>query len=205
MTSQYYITSSDGDIFELDATLSVRIDDNGSLTSYKIETGEELSDHYTNNNLVVAVNGRISDIKSKGSDQEVSKTTDQFISGLRAIKASKKPFSFTWREDKSSGGVTYQINNCLFTSLSIEQNASAGYSRGVDKHSYLISMGIQQARFAKSSEIVVESDDLIVDMVAKKKAGAGSTSSFEDDEVPREPLADKLGYLGNYAIDLFGG
>lgn len=204
MASIYYITSQDGDIYQLGATLDIRIEDRGSLTSFKVESGSNESDNYTNHNIVASVSGKISDVNS-GDERWMS--TDKFITGLKAIKQSKKSFSFTWREDAGEGGVTYQLNSCMFTNLTIMQssNSSTGYAQGSGKHSYDVSMGIEQFREFQGTVVTIESSDFIADMISEKKKGRGGTSGFDEGDVPRTPLEDSLGFQAEKYAKMFGG
>lgn len=143
---------------------------------------------------MVTVNGRISDVKSSKADLNVSKTTDEFITGIQDIRNSKKAFTFTWRDDRIGGGATYQLNGCMFENISITQNKESGYAFG--HHSYNISLNIKQKRSSERARIVVEKDDLIVDMTATKKAGMGGTKSFDDEETDIDGKPNSLGLFG---------
>lgn len=179
--SIYYITTLDGDIFQLDASLNVSVNDPATLTSYKTQSGEDEADHYINENITVSVSGRISDVKSTKILEDRSKTTDEFITGLKALKKSKKRFFFTWREDRREGGSTYQLGNCWFTNLTFSQGSIAGFTGS--KHSYEVSMDIKQSRVGQKAIVVIEQADFIQDTTSEKKNGRSGTTNFDDEEL----------------------
>lgn len=145
---QYYITTSKGITYELDATTAMGYGLQGQTTDSPIESGESISDHYVHSPSIVNFTGIISDMKSLGSSN--NKTTKEFIEGLIALKNSKVPFSITISETLT------RINNCVFTSLNITNNEDNGIYvgvGGVTTSSYQINFSAKQIRIAKSARI----------------------------------------------------
>jgi len=183
--SIYYIEFSSGgskSIFSFDSTSKITLNDSGSATSFPLESGEEVSDHYVNNNVTVSFNGRISDIKRRNiaRESDIYKTTQEFISQLRQLKHAAIPFKVYM------GANLAPVDNCVFESLEINQDAQNG-TRVVNKErqvsSFQISFTAKQIRFASKTSSVRSPADIIAKTVAKEEPQAGNKQELSKPKV----------------------
>lgn len=165
--SFYYIETSDGVIFELDSTTEISYKESGTITNNVVESGESVADHYVNNPVVFDITGSISDIKSISSGNDNSKSTEDFINGLKSLKRSKQRFTFRF------GDKVGNYSDCLFESLNIAQNQSRGNAGGVD--SFSVKATIKQIRVAQRAQITPFRDPLSTDDYQEQTKGTGTT------------------------------
>ncbi len=173
--SIFYIQAElEGEViqFALDSTSSVTETLSGNATSFPIESGSDVSDHYVNKNNIITMSGRISDVKSVqsgflsenqegtrqvqdsvsvGSATRYGKTKD-YIEKIKLLKAQKVPFDVYTSSDI--------YTNCVFQSLTITQNDTAGVSSN-NISAYRISFSAKQLRFAKATTSVVVRDEVL--------------------------------------------
>lgn len=187
--SIYYISTSDGVIYELDATTSINYRERGTLTRNVIESGDTVSDHYVNEPITINISGGISDIKSVSSNNSNAKSTKDFIDGLRQLKTNKETFTFHFGEKIGA------FDNCLFESLDISQNSTFGNVGDID--SFSVSAVIKQARIAERARLVPAREAGITsDNYQQKTTGSGSTEEPTEEEEERIDLFTRgLGFI----------
>lgn len=180
----YYIKTQDDVYFELDSTSEIQVVFSGQATDYPIENGNSVADHYINKPTQITFNGTISDIKPirKASN---SKTTKDYVDGLLKVKKSGTPFQINW------AGNIDPIPNCVFESLTIEQNAQRGWNRGIA--AYSITFTAKQIRLAEGAVLLDEPTEEMRLANASMSAGSGNTQAIRggsnEDEVAASVLA----------------
>lgn len=165
-----FITDSGKNLFSFDATTEITVTDDGSATSFPLESGEDIADHYVNSNITVSFSGRISDIKarSRSANTELNKSTETFLSELRLLKKQAIPFKIYM------GSNIAPVNNCVFESLNIKQDRNVGTKSFAGRaiSSFDISFTAKQIRFGSRAETIVVRDELIVDITAPERPKA---------------------------------
>lgn len=169
--SEYYIRTPSNVIYSLDATTSMTYISSGNPTSFPVESGASLSDHYVNSNVRASISGIITDVKSLSTSKGSSKSTEDFIRELTTLKESGNPFTVI------IGSKLQEIRNCVFTSLSVFQRGTQGsrrYADGKTVASYEIEMSFEQIRIARGAKATTTNfvaPDQTDEFVAKKKTG----------------------------------
>lgn len=166
----YYLLTEAGDVFEMDATVSFSLSESGRLTSYTVEEGATLSDHYVNENSRISMRGIITDLKGKNSPVGV-KSTDDYIGGLLAAKNSSKPLVVYWRGSGPVAG-TFR-KDCMIERVSFEQSPSVGVSG--QYHAYEVSIELSQIRKAQAATITQETFPQLKDSKTEKKTANATT------------------------------
>lgn len=166
--SIYYIETTDGQRYELDATTDISKTQSGKITDNPVESGDVLSDHYVHLPDSFTLSGKISSFK--GLTAGSTKTPKDFIEGVSAIKRNKKQFKFFF------GGKIKVSENCMFTNLKITQNKEAGHNRG-GPDTFIIQAQIRQVDFAESAAIIVKRDEVFSDKFATEAESAKTTES----------------------------
>lgn len=179
--SIYYISTSDGTIYELDATLNVNYRETAVVTDNVVESGESVADHCYNKPVTFSLNGVITDIKSVSSGNENAKSTKEFIDGLKSVLYSKQTFTFHFGEKVGS------FSNCMFESLDIGQDSTHGNVKDVD--SFSVSASIKQLRLAQRAALVPSRSVIPTtgsgtpsDNYQSQTKGAGSTEELTEQE-----------------------
>lgn len=202
----YYIIVGDGSIYELDSTSGMMYIDSGTLSEYKLEDGSTVSDHYVNNAPTLNLSGTITDVKSMFADPDSSKSTDEWIRGLIALKRSIRTFSVVWRDDNSasssSSANSYRLGNCLFKDITLRQNARRGNAYG--SHAYDVELSFQQVRFAKSAQIKVERANLLGDATTEEKDTSSATTEVVNKD-GEKPTSFSVSDWARRGIGVFGG
>jgi hypothetical protein len=165
--SIYYIETSNGVIYELDATVEITYKESGKITDNIVETGESVADHYINNPVMINLSGSISDIKSVSSGNSNAKSTEDFIRGLVSIMKNKQSFSFHYGEKIGF------FNNCFFENFDVVQNSTRGNVGVVD--SFSITASIKQVRLARRAVLVPFRSPLVSDNYQNQVNGSGSS------------------------------
>jgi hypothetical protein len=169
--SIYFIQDPDGVIYELDATAEISYRLSGKVTSNPVESGESVSDNYVNDPDIISLKGSISDVKSVSSGGANSKSTEDFITGLKALKVNRKLISLQF------GDKVGVITNCVIESLSIIQNSQRGSMRSID--SFQVVMTLKQIRLASRAKLTPIRDPIIADDAQEQTPGSGSTSTVD--------------------------
>ena len=158
-------------IFSLDCTREVSLSDDGNVTSYPIESGSAVSDHYVNDNIYVTMSGVISDVKSGITRSTLLglRSTEEFIADLRKLKKEAIPFKI------HLGANLGIIDNCVFQSLTIKQNKQHGtlVRNGRVISSFEISFTAKQIRNGFKAREIVVTDEVIEKTVAPERPKAG--------------------------------
>jgi hypothetical protein len=172
MTIYYISPQSSNDQIALDATSTVQLTETGKTTSLPLETGEEVTDHYINNNTKISMAGVISTDKSSGN--VTNKTPEDYVRDIRTLKRSGRPFS-VYFSDKLN-----PLTNCVFESISLSQSARNG-TRGASS-SYKVTFTVKQIRVVKAAQVVVVREARVVDaFTVKKPTGKGAQEQGEED------------------------
>lgn len=197
--SIYFLENpSTGAVYELDATKEIVYSERGTLTSNIVESGSELSDHYINNPVSFNLEGVISDTKSSGSSNPNTRSTRDFLEGLRSIKRNKVPFILYYGEKVGS------FKNCFFETLDITQNSTHGNVQETD--SFEIRAVIKQVRLGNSASIVPSRDIIAQDSYQDKTQGSGSTKDTSREELTKiEYLTKKHTDLENQLSEVLNG
>ena len=166
-----YIQAENGDRFSLDATVSVNYTQEGQVTTYAVESGFDVSDHYKQLPDKVSFSGEISNVKFLWN-KAFTTDLDIFEKGMQTLKRSGEPFSCSFSENL---GI---MRNCLFSSLQTTRDAGTG------QHSLQVSFNIVQVRAAsqaKLSSTPIPASQY-KDMVEEKKKGKGSTEEPDEEK-----------------------
>ena len=143
--SEYYIRTVDNILYSMDSTTAMSYKITGRATSFPVESGASLADHYVNNNVVVSVTGVITDIESLTTSEDNDRPTEGFIESLKTLKESGIPFT------AFVGSKLKELPNCVFRDLNVSQGDTNGVRRianGGVFASYAISMTFEQIRIA---------------------------------------------------------
>ncbi len=175
----YYLLTSDGDVFEMDATVSFSLRESGRLTNYTVEDGATLSDHYVNENAKISMRGVITDLKGQNSPIAV-KSTDEYIGGLLAAKNSSKPLVVYWRGSGPIAGISRK--DCMIENISFDQ----GESNGVvgETYAYQVSIDLSQIRLGQAATLTRETLPVLKDSKAAKKDANATTVKTDTTELP---------------------
>jgi len=188
--SIYYIqTNLNGNkIFSLDSTSSVEVQDNGRATSYALESGKDVADHYVNSNVMVSFSGIITDIKSATLSQE---STKDFLRDLRELKQTGTPFTVF------AGNNLEKIDNCVIQSLSIKQNSKNGTVVREGKHisSFVIEWTAKQIKFGSKAKITTAAD------VIKKTVAPEQDKAGQKQEITGRKKTVVIESMGNLEVD----
>lgn len=170
------------ELYAFDSTATIRVSQTGTATSFPVEGGEDVSDHYVNNNTTISFDGIISDVKSirREASEKYNKSTATFIRGLEALKKSKTPFKIHISNTLDA------IDTCVFENLQFEQNKTQGNSGGIN--AFRISFSAKQIRFAERAQAVSVRAPVIKNDVAieaeksddKKEPTPAKTSIIRD-------------------------
>ena len=171
MTSIFCIVTSSGDTYSLDCSESFEFSQAGSLTEYAIESGAKVSDHYVNENKEFSLTGCITDIKSNSSLNE--RSTDDYISGLFALKDSREPFKLYYRGE--SERLDRFFDNVVFTNVRFSQDTSAGYSNGI--YAYKVALSMKQIIYANKATVGIAQVPKLKDSASPKKSSNASTTN----------------------------
>lgn len=196
----YYLLTDDGGVFEMDATVSFNLSEAGRLTSYTVEDGATLSDHYVNENSRITMSGVITDLKSVSSPIGV-KSTDEYIGGLLAAKNSSKPLIVYWRGSGALAG-TFR-KDCLIERISFDQNTSAGVSG--EYYTYEVSIELSQIRKAQAATITQETLPQLKDSQTEKKTSNATTVKPDSTTTPTKQtdtnITPKKPVVDEYLLD----
>lgn len=188
--STYYILTKSGEVFEMDATRGMSNADTGTLTQYKTSSGVTAADHYINEGESITLTGTITDTKGYSSS---SRTTLEFLNGIKALKRSAERYTVIWRADAGQatgdGDVVGRLTNCLFENIIVSQDGNKGVTSG--KYSYNVTLTITQMRVAKQADIITgavifpkgtPAAGQVADGVSLEKSGSGSTQEVRGEE-----------------------
>jgi hypothetical protein len=174
--SEYYIQTSDNVLYSLDSTTGMTYVISGRPTSFPVESGASLADHYVNRNVVLSLTGVITDVKSLSTSTDNNRPTEEFIEQLKTIKESGQPFTVF------VGSKLQELKNCVFTNMNISQGDTNGvrkYSEGNVFASYSINMSFEQIRLAQQAQetelvIPAPAPEIADDSAEKKETGKGT-------------------------------
>ena len=172
-----FIQDASGEMYYLDATLSVSYQQSGTPTQYRMEGGSNSSDHYTQNQDTININGLISAVKMATREGE-STSLEDFEVKMTALKKSGRFFSVTFSDNLEV------LRNCLFTSLNMERNTDTG------RYSMTVDMSIVQVEIAKRASLVttpiaIDAYSNMVDVNSKSGGNTVEVSKRESNELCR--------------------
>lgn len=157
----------DGIIYEFTATTSAVYNTSGKATTYAVEEGSNLSDHYTQDQDTVTLQGHVSPEYVLGFTDKISLKADlaTMEKGLVDLKKSGKPFSVTYSDNLDV------MSNCVFDNLSITRNVSTGI------HTMDVSLTARQLELGgrAATTTIKEPAERFKDPSEEKKSGSGST------------------------------
>lgn len=188
----YYLLTDDGEVFEMDATVSFTLIEAGRLTNYTVEDGATLSDHYVNENARISMQGIITDVKGQSASSGV-KSTDEYIGGLLAAKNSSKPLVVYWRGSGPLAG-TFR-KDCMIERINFEQSGGNG---SVDEaYAYDVSIELSQFRKAQAAILTRETLPALKDSSSEKKSSNATTVKADNTSVTSGE-ASKTTAIGEY-------
>ena len=178
--AHFYITRlSTNEIYALDSTKNIRFCASGDASDSPVESGDSVQDNYVNKNDVVSFRGVVSSIKSLGN--AANKSPDDYVNGLLAIKRNRELFSVQWHPG-------FKLDNCVFTSLEIEQDRDHGYNEATGIKSFEVCFTAKQIRFVSRARITTAPAAGFVDAFQDKATGTASTFDMEGGELSRADL-----------------
>lgn len=173
----FYIRTDngEGEIYQLDAVVSIAYSQTGKVTSYTVEEGFEVSDHYHQSPDRITFSGSISKVKFLRNGA-IATDLETFEKGMQTLKRSGKPFACLFSENLDT------MKGCRFTKLDMSRSVNTG------KYALDVNFTIQPTVYADQAQISAEPipADQYKDMVETKKGGRGSTE---------EPEPEKEAYL----------
>ncbi len=180
--AQYFIFTDDATFFELDSTATFSKNMAGRTTDFPLEEGSIVSDHYVNQNDRISMQGTITSIKSAlvedqidGAGKKRFKSPDEYITGLEDLKRSKNTFTLFFGDNRPP------LENCLFESLTLEQNKSRGTT--LLSQSYKISFTAKQVRFVERAVRSRVTKEELSDLAVDKAQGSGITTDIVDNKL----------------------
>lgn len=147
----FYINSPTEGIIELTSTTDIKINETSTVSKHPLETGDSIVDNVVVDNITVAFNGVISDIRSIFRSntfddgvpaQAFENPVEGVINSLRNIKNTKQLFTVHYDRRFAS------FRNCVLTSLSLDKNAQTGLG-------YNINLSFEQVRITGRADISV--------------------------------------------------
>jgi hypothetical protein len=164
---------------EMDATIAHTHTQLGTPTTYAVESGGKKSDHYTQEMDTFSYSGIISDVKY--ADRAlVTQSVEDFELAVTSIKRAGQVFVCSF------SSYLGEFENCLFTSLSINQLPEHGkYARGIE-------FSIQQievADIARVKEAPVPATAFIDPSEAKGKSST-SPKNLDGSQAEKQSLND---------------
>lgn len=177
--SIYYIQFSSGGsekLFSFDSTSDIVLEDNGDATSFPLESGEDVADHYVNKNVMVRMSGTISDIKTRSMrGSKFNSTTQEFISDLRELKRQGTPFKLYLGSNLGT------VSNCVFESLNIEVKA-AKLSNNREIGSFKVSFTAKQIKLGTKAQVTIVPSTVIFKTTAPERPMAGQKVEAEEED-----------------------
>lgn len=165
----FYIKSSEGVYFYMDAVVDVNYTQTGSVAKYTLEDSTSSSDHYDQDPDTLSFNGFISRVKFVSKSAE-STDFKEYQRGLTVLKKSGQRFTCYYSDTFG------EMKDCLFTSLNFSQDTETG------NHSVKVSFNIQQVSFAQQAQVEAIPTALAqyTDVVAAKEKGSSTTKKADD-------------------------
>jgi hypothetical protein len=161
----FYIQTDngEGDIYALDATVNFSRQFRSSITSYAVESGSKVSDHYDKDQQTLSYSGIISDAKFAKNSSNLS--ADDYERAMIELRDSGQLFACSFSNNLEV------VLNCLFESLSFSTNPDIGY--GSREVQFSIKQ-IEKANRAVNTVSPVPADKY-KDQLPGKSKGSGST------------------------------
>lgn len=181
-TKFVFIRAADGSIYYLDAVMSIAYNQSGTPTKYALESGGSSSDHYSEDQDSLSINGRVSQVKFL-VNQDESTDLELFERSLTALKKSRQFFTVGFSENLDP------IPNCLFTSLVMSKDTSTG------RYALDISMSVVQVEVAQGVGITdtPRAAVLFEDVVKQQDAANGNTvEPIEEERVSITSVQSEL-------------
>lgn len=173
----FFLTTEDNEIFEMDATVEVGFSQTGKPTSYAVEEGFKVSDHYIQDPDTVSFKGVVSEVKflRRAGEGLPTKSLTDFEVGITELKKSGKFFTCTFSKNLTP------LQNCLFTTLKMDRLSETAID---------INFSIQQIRVASRAANVkgVIPAQEYEGKVEGTSNGVGSTKKVERET----PLGDRM-------------
>ncbi len=186
--SQYYIKATlDGieELFSLDATVQVTTNTAGSISSFPLESGVEVSDNYVNKNDTISFSGVIADTKSQEREIDVNlnKSTLDFARKLKRVKEEGLPFNV-------HSGLAV-LEDCVFETLSFSQDKNAGTVLG-GRSSFRVTFTAKQIRFVQRAQRVVVRDQVLEDKTQPNIIKSGNVQEVSEDKTNLYKIGDTI-------------
>lgn len=135
-----FIQDANGKKYYYDAVFSVTYVQRGNPTQYAMESGALSSDHYSQDQDTISIQGDIGEAKIKEKDE--SSGRQEFLEGLMRLKKSGTFFTVSFTDSFIT------LKNCLFTQLSYEQSSETG------KYTTSVTAEIKSVTVANQAQVV---------------------------------------------------
>jgi len=180
----FFIRTKQGDVYEMDATVSNSASHTGRPTSYTMADGKNTSDHYVQEFDTYTFSGFVSSVKfQRRREGTGSNDLLEFEQDLIALKNSGERFDIS---AYNVGDSYFIIPNCLFTDLRTERNAETGI------HSIKVDFTVNRIETSNLTDVSEETEPAIefVDVVEERSSANGNT--IESEELEDKKIADTV-------------
>lgn len=137
----FFIKAPDGTQYEMDATTDVRYRTSGKPSKYAVMEGSKSSDHYSQEQDTISMNGIVSKVKFS-TNPSIDFPLEEFVKGMVELKKSGQRFICSFSDSLEP------LPNCMFTTLAINRSATTGESLS-------ISYNLVQVTVANQTEVEV--------------------------------------------------
>lgn len=188
--------------FELHATTEISVSFPSKLTSYPIETGQEVTDNIVLEPITVSFSGIITDVGSFSSigrnaaddaitnnDNNTLLSIEDYIFYLRKLRSEKEVFA-VWFSERISG-IDF-IDSAILTTFDLSKTTEIGSS-------WNVKIGLTEVRFANKAEVTSEPNADWRDRLATNKEASASTGGVTNPQ--KETTIQGLISSRNYSAD----
>lgn len=182
--SFFYIRDNEsGESYYLDAIYSVNLNKTGTPTSYVVEEGFNVSDHYVGDFDTISISGSISSAKFV-IDGVLSTKLEDFITEIILLKDKGAPFTMRFSDYLNP------YPTCLFSNLTIEQNKNTG-DKSVDFSFSIVSIEeAQRAEELDAPEAIRANERYEKVLAAKRKAASSQKNASKQEEASQDPCSN---------------
>ena len=179
--------------YMLDATESISISHQGSVTSFPVEDGSEAGDNYSVKQPTITYSGGISDIKMVPTPED-SKSTLEYLWGIGRLRDLKVPLKFWFSESIPP------IENCYLETFTFSQSTTNGVYRTPEGSvsSFKVTLVAKAVKKVEGLKTTTRREDSIVDPTDEKEATV-STTKYEDPNKTPPTYTQQGDAAGDYA------
>lgn len=171
-------TSNDQLFFELHATTDISVSFPSKVTSYPIETGQEVTDNIVLEPVVISFTGVITDVgrfssigRTSGNEAVTNSSNstllsiEDYVFYLRKLRDEKEVFSVFFSL-KNSG--IDPIDYAILTGFELTKSSEQGSS-------WSVNVELQEVRFANKAEVTAQAASDWQDIITKNEDAAANT------------------------------